>query len=466
MELRGPIYGDAPSLCDVEITPAGGSAAPIWASFSWWRRHGGWNRCWNGDFENDSLLSDVWSVASVANINSGAATSFTSVGSGKFGAKCGNIICPASSDRGASFRMFSRFKKGVTYTAEAWIRSVAATTNTYIRLGNAAANDKASSANVALSSTWQRISVTWTPTADYDDAHVAINIAAATSTNFYIDGVMVYAGTTAPTAVSQSEGRGGFPPLGILEAENLLDAPTALVASANYRSGFAASLDLAPHGILRIVIDPSLLVPDDQSDQEIAIEVWARVEIASTDTITALIVSAYPLSSDVGLPATYTDEFGSAGTTLVPPSSGTVRRFVRGGTLRLKTNARYFFGVEYLQPKLDYFVLFPANARALSPSAKKNDAKFPKFSPTTTEVTRLIRSDLTGTFNEVNQPVVPGPGLGGSLIELPVADVDFGVKLSSLVPNDPTSNTTTEQLAHSATVHFKITPRWRLGRSS
>jgi hypothetical protein len=39
------------------------------------------------------------------------------------------------------------------------------------------------------------------------------------------------------------------------------------------------------------------------------------------------------------------------------------------------------------------------------------------------------------------------------------------VKLSSLVPDDPTSDATSEQLAHTATVHVAVTPRWQLLRS-
>jgi hypothetical protein len=97
-----------------------------------------------------------------------------------------------------------------------------------------------------------------------------------------------------------------------------------------------------------------------------------------------------------------------------------------------------------------------------------NDATFPAFVGYTTEVTKRIRADLSGTVAEplggTNEAA--SSGLGGSLLEFPTGDVETVVKLSSLVPDDPTSNTTDEQLAHSATVHLKITPRWHLARSS
>jgi hypothetical protein len=117
---------------------------------------------------------------------------------------------------------------------------------------------------------------------------------------------------------------------------------------------------------------------------------------------------------------------------------------------------------------IDYLLLAPANARALSPTAKPNvGTSYPRFLDATAEATRRIRSDLSGTYQDAsdNGAEQSASGLGGNLLELPPGNVDTVVKLSSLVPDDPTSDTTTEQLAHSATVHFAITPRWRLGRS-
>ena len=52
-------------------------------------------------------------------------------------------------------------------------------------------------------------------------------------------------------------------------------------------------------------------------------------------------------------------------------------------------------------------------------------------------------------------------GLGGSLIEIPAGTTEFFVKLSSLVPDDPTPDTTSEQLSHTGvTGAFEITPRY------
>jgi hypothetical protein len=462
------IPGDAPALVEVEITPSGGAAAPSWAAIGWSQRPSVFNQCWNGDFAAAVLAVEGWSVAAVTNISGAATSIFRVATAAKYGVHSGQIVCPATADTGASFRIFRKFKKGVVYTAEAWIHSAAGVTNTYIRLGNGAANDKASSGNTALSTTWQRITVTWTPSADRDDAHVAINIAAATGTTFEIDGVMVYEGATAPTSPNQSEGRGGFPPFGVIEAENGCGTGTGatLAASASYRSGFGATIG---GGLfLRLLVDPALLVPDDYTQSEIAIEVWARVNLPVTPV--TLLTYARPLSA-AALPKVFTEEFGDVGKTLTPPSSGTALRFVRAGTLRLSAGAgRYqlVMNTGAVSVDLDYLILLPVNQRALSPSGKVNDATFPIFLPDTSELTKRIRSDLSATIRDPAGGIgeVNTSGLGGSLLEFPTGDVDTVVKLSNLVPDDPTANTTTEQLAHSATVHFKVTPRWHLARSS
>jgi hypothetical protein len=460
LQLNGVIPGDAPALFDVYITPSGGAEGPYWAALGWWPRAGACNLCWNGDFENTLLGSSNWSVAAVTNIN-GAATSVTRIGAaGKYGSAYGQIVCPATSGTGANFRIFRRFKKGVTYTAEAWIHSPAQTTPTFIRLGNGAAADANGGTAVALSSSWQRITVTWTPSADRDDAHVAININAATATTLNIDGVMVYEGTVAPTTANQTEGRGGFPPLGILEAENTVAG--ILTSSANFRSGFSVDGNNAP---TQLVVDPSLLLPDDYTQAEIAIEVWARCEFNSADSA-QIVLAAQPISSLATLPWIYTEEFGSVGRTVVLPASGSARRVTRLGTLRLPTNlGRYAIRINS-GIDVDYLLLLPAAARALSPSGRINDVTYPGFIPSTAEITKRVRSDLSATLRETatGTAEVSTSGLGGSLLEMQPGNTDVCLKLSTLVPDNPSLNAATEQLAHSATAHFAITPRWRLGR--
>ena len=581
LELAGPIPGDAPALADAYVTPSGGSAAAIWAMLGWTPRAGAYNYVWNGDFENALLGTAPWSVATVTNI-SVAATSITRITTGiaKYGVCSGQVVCPATASSGPSFRIFRRFKKGVTYTAEAWIHSAAGTTPVRAILGNSAANDVFASGNVVLSSVWQRITVAWTPSADRDDAHVALTLNAATATTFEIDGVMVYEGAAPPPSPNQSEGRGGFPPVGIIEAENFAVALTttneiqqvtppqltsgsftltfqgqttatisfdtavgtpdasqiqsALEALSNIApgdivvTGFGISLTGAPlpgtvtfvgaylgtnvtqmtsgggspatvttlvdggvapifsdaayrsgvgvtptlvNGLFtaKTVIDPALLVPDDYTQNEIAIEVWGRQTCIPSAQVVR--ISAWPVTASAAVAAVTTEEYGAVGKLVVPAASGSPLRFIRLGTLRLRTDlGRYLLVWESPTSgsQLDYFVLVPASGRALSPTGKVGDSTFPSFVSATTEITKRVRSDLSGTIREPvsGTPEVNAPGLGGSLLELQPGDTDLVVKLGSLVPDDPTNSSAAEQLAHSATVHLAVTPRWHLGRAS
>jgi hypothetical protein len=544
----------------------------------WWPRAGAYNYVQNGDFENALLAAlTPWSVAGATAMNN-FSTSITRITTAsKFGQCSGRIVSPGGqASEGVNYRIFRRFKKGITYTAEAWVHSAAQVTNISMKMGNGAASDTASGSGVALSTAWQRITVTWTPTADRDDAHVALILGSITATTFEIDGVMVYEGTVAPTSPNQTEGRGGFPPFGVIEAENLVGgtlsneqqlvvygagdgttpaftltysaqttasidltglsnaAAAALVvtrlealsniavgdvaviadtannpksfivtfqgalantnvaqmtgsgivvvttlvqgglnptlADANYRSGWSAIPGSAGSGlpyIARVVIDPALLVPDDYTQNEIAIEVWGRQ--TTLPQAQAIKMAAWPITATAVAPAVTTEEYGTAGKTTIPSSSGTPLRFMRLGTLRLRTDmGRYLLTWESPTggAQLDYFVLVPSNWRALGPTAKPLDANYPAFVPATSEITKRIRPDLSATIKEPasGTPEVNAPGLGGSLLEMLPGNNDVVVKLSNLVPDDPTVGTSAEQLAHSATVHFKITPRWRLGR--
>ena len=480
--LAGSLPGDAPAVADAVITPSGGSAAPAWAWLAWTERPQTWNRCWNGDFEEDT---NGWSVAAVTGVT-GAATSITRVTTAakvKYGTAAGDIQTPATANTGASFAMYGRFRKGVTYTAELWAYSAAATTNTRIRLG--VNGDIASETPAALSSTLTRRTVAWTPAADVNVAYVAFEVTAATSTLMAIDGVMVYEGTTAPALASQSEGRGASPPFGLIDAIacDTGDLTTwAAVTDANYRSGsgIRRSTSGAETPSATWFVDPHTLTPDDFTRGDLDVEVFARIEVASTVVTPRLTLSTTPEAGTTFGPQRYTAEYGSAGKLVKLPSSGTQFRVVRLGTLtfladrqrparwKLKLAASYAagstgsFGVDYL-------ILAPARARACGPTGKALDATYPKFTKSTGETRRTIRSDLSGRTGNPASPSLhdhPDAGLGGSLLELPAGQADVAVKLSSLVPDDPSSDTTTEQLSHTATVHLAIVPRYHLARAS
>jgi hypothetical protein len=222
-------------------------------------------------------------------------------------------------------------------------------------------------------------------------------------------------------------------------------------------------------------VDPSVMVPDAFSS-DVAIEVWARVFTTPGVVTPNLTLSVRPEDGVAYGSARYTDEWGSGGKLITVPITTGSWRMVRLGTLRML--------VDPLRPRkwllwlagsvgagtagefgLDYLIFVPATSRACSPSGKISDSSYPQFVASTAETAKTIRADLSAVVAKPPAYGHPDHGLGGQLIELPPGEVELLAKLSSLVPDDPTSNATTEQLAHSATVHIAVTPRWYLTRS-
>lgn len=268
-------------------------------------------------------------------------------------------------------------------------------------------------------------------------------------------------------------------PWGVIEAETGTGLTTwASAADANARGGNYLTVTTSGAGTANALyaIDPSVMTPDAFSRGEITVVVWARIAISSGVVSPKLIVSVEPFAgTSFGAPQ-YSAEYGAAGKAITKPASVTGYRFVRLGTLNLPVNPaaalKYNLRVAASwaigsagQFALDYLVLTPARQCALSPSAKANDASYPDFIASTGATTKLIRSDLSGAVASGAGALGRDAGLGGSQIELPPGNVDLLVKLSSLVADDPTSDNTSEQLAHTAvTGNVRVTPRsWLAG---
>jgi hypothetical protein len=477
--LRGTIPGDAPALADITITPSGGSAAPIFALVGWTDRPAVHNWCWNGDFEDDA---NGWSVTLPAFwLNTG--TSITRVTTfAKYGSASGQVVCPATTSTGAAFAFYKRFKQGITYTADVWLRSTSQTTNIQIVLGAPSANSGQETAS-ALSATFVKHTVTWIPTADVDVAYVVARITAATATTFQIDGVAVYEGTTPPTVGRQVEGAGGVPPFGVLEAE-ACDAGDltgwAITADAGSRTGnylFDGTVSGAETYTAGWWLDPNLLLADDFTLGEVDVEVWGLMTVHTSNVSPRATLSARPEAGLSFGAERFSAEWGSSGLLLVKPSSGSVRRMVRLGTVTLPVDlarpARWKLWLACSTAAgstgtfgCDYLVCCPSRYRAASPSRKTNDSTYPKFVTSTAETSKTILSDLRGLVAKPPLPATGDKGLGGTPLELPAGNVDLLVKLSSLVPDDQTSDTTTEQLAHTAAVHVAVWPRFNGLRSA
>lgn len=279
--------------------------------------------------------------------------------------------------------------------------------------------------------------------------------------------------TVAPIASSVA-------PFGIIEAETAVSLSTwAAVADAAYRGGNGIRVNTAGAGnaSASFPVDPSVLAADDFSRGELDVEVWAEIELAAGVVTPRLILSLEPnAGTSFGQP-TYTPEFQSVGKILVKPATATNKRFVRLGVLTMPvdpaTPLRWNVRVQGTWAAgstglfgLDYLTLVPARRRACSKTGVANDSYYPKFIASTADTRKTIRgADLSGMVGSAALNQGRDGGLGGSPIELPPGDVDLLLKLSSMVPDDPTVQDLSEQLAHTGvTGTVVITPRVHLAR--
>lgn len=245
-------------------------------------------------------------------------------------------------------------------------------------------------------------------------------------------------------------------------------------------------------------VNPACMVPDSFSG-ELAVEVWARVLLAEAETeaqarvmeTPTLTVSVFSGSGAEMAAPRYTDEFGSGGRVLTVPTGKTCFRLTRLGTLhmlvermRIQPRSLAIKGTVGRETTgewgLDYLMLVPVMQRACSPTSKELEGphgaggSFPRFL-TGTSTTRIksVRHDLSGWTAAPGEGGFPDTGLGGQMLEMPPGNTDLLVKLSNLVPDDPSKAEkgfptapcaeTSESLAFvDASVEVTVTPRWLL----
>ena len=275
--------------------------------------------------------------------------------------------------------------------------------------------------------------------------------------------------------------------LGEAEAMSTDTAAWVVTADATYRGGSGRQRTVAGAETVSVkeTVYPYYYSPDDYSGGEAQMEIWARMELASTLVSPVVVTLVRPGFSTANTgDVRYTGEYGAAGKLLTVPSSGTQFRFVRLGIVNVTTAASdlapYNLLIEVTTAAgstgtlgIDYVILVWARGRALSPTGVANDTNYPTFAGSTTASTKTIYSDLSATVMpgenvQGGAQLWPYPdhGLGGRLLEWPIGDLEMIGKLSSLVPDDPTSDATSEQLAHTAMVHAAVTPRYHLLRGS
>lgn len=253
------------------------------------------------------------------------------------------------------------------------------------------------------------------------------------------------------------------------------DAFTADYVAGSWRDDTVS----APHSHTQIfTVRPSRLPTDMFADGERTIELWGRFELASNLVNPRAIARC---CSTLGVLAQRpTLEFGEAGRDLVVPSSGTAFRFTRLGTL-VFTERDAFITVETAWDGgtgpvgLDYVIAVPSTQRAVGPTGKSLDDSYPSFFPVGAVASagfhgsKVLLSDLSGYYDISNvtstafNALARHTGLGGSPLEVPPGDVDLLLKASLLVPDDPTSDASTEQATHpDVEVYARVWPRWPL----
>lgn len=463
------VPGDAPALVDMQLQCTGGSDAPIWALFGWWKKPLPFNTVLNGGFE---LNTQGWATSGL--IFNAAPTSVARITSAfKYGTASMQVVASTSANSGPEFTVFRPFRAGQVYTLKAWVHANSGADTVQLIVGQSGGAHFATGTATATSTTWTELSVAWTPDVDMAYAIIGIRHVAASAFTFEVDGVRLYEGATEPTL--GSDGMGAHAPLGVIQAEYASSITGALAVTANVSlfGGYglqASSLSGAGSTSATWNIDPSVVAQDDFANGVVDIEVFARVRAsAQTPTFTASIAPA----SGFGSP-TYTNEYGSAGK-LVKSTASANGYMSRLGTItmsvdpftpilwNLKIAAAWGPATSAGGITIDYIVLVPSRARAVSKSGVSPDAYYPKFIPTTASTLKTIYGkDLSGSIGPAGANQGRDSGLGGSLMEIPPGNVEFLVKLSSAVCDDPSTTAVEPTITHSGLWTARVTPRYFL----
>jgi hypothetical protein len=318
--------------------------------------------------------------------------------------------------------------------------------------------------------------VTWTPTATVTAAYFAVEITAATATTFQLDGVSVYEGTTEPVLPSQTQGNGGVPPWGVLDAGERVAASaftlTTGASTTTYRNGRYLGGSGSSGGWIQFLIDTALIPIDDLS-QGLDVEVWMLAEAVPSASVWTASVSSFNsfASGPPSVGSTYTREHGSTGKTI---TTGGVSGLVRLGTIPLAPDTpgnvntlgepsslaslyiQVATGVSIASTRITSVLLIPSRSRALSPTGKSN-TNYPYLDGGIGSVafTRRFDPDLRGY--DLKKFWRQASGLGGSMIELEPGPTEFATTVSRHVPDISGATTTLVQVGALAVTP---TPRW------
>jgi len=248
-------------------------------------------------------------------------------------------------------------------------------------------------------------------------------------------------------------------------------------ASTPARLAIASPSSTTTNYVVNVDIDPSTLRRDDFTDNEIDLEVWARMGTNASHSVT--VVTSLSSKDTTGASSRYTAEYGTSGKLLTVPASGSGYFFYRLGTISASVDtvnkpvytlkvAPLFSASSSDEFSLDSVVVVPAKQRALTPTGRENDSTYPKFiNSTSANVKKLVKSDLSGWIytGTGTTAYFPDSGLGGQLLEIPPGAVDLFVKSTRGVPDDPTP-AVADDANQTLTISGTIIPRYYLGRGT
>lgn len=448
LDLQGDIPGNTDALARISWARASGASSTYMLM------------AWDANlprYDISGLLGDgvsnLFSVSAVAGVIS-AATSINNVTTTwHYGNGSQQIVCPATTDTGATKKIYSRFKKGVPYTFSCYLRSGTGTTLARVKLG--VSGDIATGTSVALSTTWTQYSVTWTPSSDQEFAYAAIGIAAATATTFQADSYVVYEGGSVD-AIKQEDSRNDqYPPwlrpFGIYHVlngnTNLASTSSATALGGQYFSfATASSIDAGE-------------VSFEGVQEDDLMGVYARLYIPSG--VTGFSLTAQ-LGTSSAAPSTYTVEYGSTGKTVPAPSSGNVHRTVYLGAIPLGSRIksppsalRITATYGGTAPGIDSVVLVPMSRSCGSQTGVAGSA-VPVFGGAGEYA---VASNLQGLFRSTPRKFFPGNGLLGSQIKIPTGSASILIYPTDYATDRTDANSSTQALDYAGATHISIQPR-------
>lgn len=150
----------------------------------------------NPSFEIDTA---GWSI--LATGLTAAATSIAKVvdNAPSAGSSAGEAVLPATATAGVSYAIPHKFRGGVSYAIEVYLKSTAGATSVVVGIGSNGTPADVALSSGAITTSWAAKTVAWTPSADRDDVVFFVRNSAAAAATVRIDRVQINEGATVGT---------------------------------------------------------------------------------------------------------------------------------------------------------------------------------------------------------------------------------------------------------------------------